>query len=1146
MSAPDFQLVAADPGVSAFVTANAGSGKTKTLVDRVARLLLQGSAPEAVLCVTYTKAAASEMQGRLFEQLGGWAVLENEPLRDALAALHGQPREAFTEPYLARARRLFARALETPGGLKIQTIHAFCEKLLRRFPLEAGVSPGFRVAEAALAADLAAEARETVARLAMAAPDAPAGEAYAHFSVELDHASFQDMFLAFDAKRDAIGAYLARHGGGVVADVWARCEVEDPFVPEEAAEAFAAPPALDVDLWRRAAAVLNGGKDSDRVRLAVEHLAEGRPAWSLVTDALFTSDGTGTPRTWIAKSRALKDAGLCEPMLAEQDRLERARDVVRAGRVARNTVHALTLAAAYGEAYRQAKRANAALDFADLIAAARRLLTEGDGAAAWVLYKLDAGLDHVLVDEAQDTAPEQWEIVRALTGEFFAGSGLRDAEAAPRTVFAVGDEKQSIYSFQGARPERLLAEAQAYERLVEDAGAEYRGVTLAESWRSTDHVLKFVDAIFAEPDTRDGVPPPRGFDIIEHLPRRNQPGCVDIWDPYRDDKREDAEAWDAPLDQESPASARKRLARRIAREITDSCARGDRVWDKAAKGWRASRPGDFLVLVRRRDALFEEILRALKRAKLPVSGADRLKLSSHAVFQDLVALARFALYPDDDLTLAALLRSPFCDVDEQGLFDLAFNREGPLWRVLRDRADERPAWAAGRDFLGRVRNEARTRAPFDFFGRVLVMLDGEGRSVRRRILARLGGEADDALDAFLAEVLALERRGFTALETCVSALERAEVEVKRELDDAGEVRVMTVHGAKGLEAPVVVLPDTTSKLRPLNTERFFEDPRGGFFWCGRKAEDCGPARSARDHAQQKRDEENLRLFYVALTRARDRLIVCGRTPGNIGQKVAEEGSWWDRARRAFDRPEIAGATRPLEGGLRYGPDPEPAAAAAAAEAFAAALPPWVGVAPPAERGAELASPSGLLGKAGAPSPLEQRTGLGRFRRGDLIHKLLELLPDLPEAQRPTAAAAFLGKQPDLNDEQRAEMAAAALTVLGDARFAAVFGPGSRAEAAVAGEAPELPGQGFSGRLDRLLVTPERVLVVDFKTNRPAPSRIEDADEAYLAQMAVYVAVLRAVFPGRAVEAALLWTDGPDLMPVPDAVVESTLERLRAG
>jgi ATP-dependent helicase/nuclease subunit A len=358
---------------------------------------------------------------------------------------------------------------------------------------------------------------------------------------------------------------------------------------------------------------------------------------------------------------------------------------------------------------------------------------------------------------------------------------------------------------------------------------------------------------------------------------------------------------------------------------------------------------------------------------------------------------------------------------------------------------------------------------------------------------------------------------------------------------------MTVHGAKGLEAPVVFMPDTTVKAKAQGAP-LFETGDGGFLWAPRKDEDCAASSDARNLRQQKTDEESLRLLYVGLTRARDRLVLCGRTPAT---RDADDGSWWTRVNDAFTRPEIADHTRELTIGemsvRRFGADPDQKPLRAATPLAHRTAPPWMAQRLKPERAAQWKSPSNIAdaAKAPAPSPLGERGGLGRFRRGDLIHKLFEVLPDLAPDQRRGAAARLLAREPDLSDAQRAEMIEAAFGVLEDARFAAVFGPGSRAEAAIAGTAKGLPnGVAISGRLDRLVVAPDRILVVDYKTNRPAPERIEDADPAYTAQMAVYVAVLRDLYPDRPVEAALVWTDGPRLMPVPSNVIDSALDRLR--
>jgi ATP-dependent helicase/nuclease subunit A len=1140
MSAPDFQRIAADPAISAFVTANAGSGKTKTLIDRVARLLLAGVDPEKVLCVTYTKAAAAEMQRRLFGRLGDWSVMADEPLTQRLTELEG-PRDSDGRR-LSEARALFARALETPGGLKIQTIHAFCEKLLRRFPLEAGVSPGFRVMDDAASAAIADAARKAVARHALLGQGLVA-EAYARFSVQLDFAAFQTMFQGFEARRARLAAFFAEYGGyeGAAAWVWDACGAEpgkDPQVLE--AEAMA---ELDRTLWREAAGVLTAGTATDQKCAAKLAAVAADPDATLVQalDVLFTEKGEGTPATWVFKTSGLKSReDLRQALLDEQDRLAVVRERMRGARVAADTLDALALGQAYLAAYRIEKASAGALDFADLIEKTKALLASRP-AAAWVLYKLDGGIDHILVDEAQDTAPDQWDIVRALTGEFFAGSGV-DGRPGPlrRSLFVVGDDKQSIYSFQGADPARLNAETSRYLAEIEAAELAGRSVPLTASWRSTIEVLEFVDAAFTQ-----GVPP--GVDALAHIPMRDQArGCVDLWPLEREVKGEERDAWTAPLDVEGEHSATKRLAQNIACEIAALVERGDAISDR--EGWRPASYGDVLILVRKRGGLFEEILRALKHAKIPVAGADRLALSEHIVFDDLLALARFARFPADDLTLAALLRSPFCDVEDESLYRLAKDRAAPLWTTLLARADEQADWRGAADFLLALIDEAAQRRPFELYSRVLGMRDAAGRSMRARLLRRLGREAEDALDEFLAQVLAAEQRGVHDLERLAAAFASLDITVKRELE-AGrdEVRVMTAHGAKGLEAPIVFLPETTTTSGARGSP-LMETDDGGFLWCASQKGDCEASRLARELRARKENEEALRLLYVALTRARERLVLCGRIASNRKEETLK--GWWAQIRAGFDHADIEPHTRAVACGdvqaTRYGPDPDRMTSAHIVGPATSAVPAWAAREAPAEAFSRYASPSDLGegARAPAPSPLAAVGGLGRFRRGDLIHRLLQILPDLAPGEWAAGAQALLARERDLTDAQRAEMTAAALSVLQAPRFAEVFGPGSRAEVAIAGSAAGLPsGLKISGRIDRLVVLPDRVLVADFKTNRPSPGRIEDADPAYLRQMAIYAAVLADIFPGRAIEAALVWTDGPKLMPIPENLLTQSLADL---
>jgi ATP-dependent helicase/nuclease subunit A len=1143
----DPQIRASSPGQSVFVTANAGSGKTSTLVARVARLLLADAPPETILCVTYTKAAAAEMQRRLFDTLGKWSILEDTDLRRELALLEGGGSSRWDAAFLSKARALFARALETPGGLKIQTIHAFCEKLLKRFPLEADVSPGFKVMDDADAAEIAHEARAEVAELALAGPGLLA-DAYARLSIALAFDDFQSMFAAFETRRADIAAYIERCDGQVERDVWRACGFAEPAAVAEILEEA----AVDPDLWRTAALVLEAGTATDGKCAVKLRAAAASGDFGEALAALFTENGAGTPATWVAKTKALSPReDLRAALLADQDRLETARERVRAARVAEDTVHALILAHAYVAAYGQTKRVSGALDFADLILKTCELLTVRAD-AAWVLFKLDGGIDHILVDEAQDTAPEQWAIIRALTSEFFAGAGaVRLRADLERTLFIVGDEKQSIYSFQGADPDRLRIETAQYHETIQAVGRPSESVPLIASWRSTPQVLGFVDAVFADPIQWQGVPPPSGEAVLRHLAMRaGDSGCVDLWPLEREEPGGERDAWDQPLDEEASTSANRRLAEKIATEIQALIARGDAVFDKDSRQWRAAHAGDVLILVRRRRALFEEILRALKRRGVPVAGADRLSLSAHIAFDDLMALARFLQYPDDDLTLAALLKAPFLGLDDDGLFKLAHGRKTSLWQALNTRAAEREDWRAALAFLIRCQGEARARRPFDFFSRLLGFTDAQGQSVRARILTRLGAEAQDVLDEFLAQVLAAERAGVSDLERLIAAFAGLDITVKREMEGArGEVRVMTVHGSKGLEAPIVFLPETTVK-RGARGSPLLPTEDGGFLWASSSKQDCAASKAARERRAGKEEQEAQRLYYVALTRARDRLVLCGRI--NARDKLENVGGWYGAAEAAFAGEALADQVRSLDGGVRrFGPDPKRLTPHTDAETAASTLPAWAAVRAAPETALRYASPSRLGEEepdaALAPSPLAEAGGLGRYRRGDLIHRLLQLLPDFAQPEREAAAARLLARERDLTGAQRAEMAKAALGVLDDPQFSAVFGPGSRAEVAVAGAAPGLGSVGaISGRVDRLLVEKDRVLVVDFKTNRPAPARIEDADPAYIRQMAVYVAVLKSIFPDRRVEAALVWTDGPRLMPVPENLTAETLARLAAS
>ena len=1154
----DPPALAADPFLSAFVTANAGSGKTKTLIDRVARLLLAGAEPDQILCVTYTRAAAAEMQDRLFRLLGDWSVMPDKDLGRALGALEGRPPAAYEPNALSKARALFAQALETPGGLRIQTLHAFCEKLLRRFPLEAGVSPGFEVLDGLGAADLARKAHTGIARHALEG-DGRIAQAYARLSVDLDHRRFLGLFDEFARLSSDLVRWFetVAAGEGVEAAVWtALTGAPEPLDPGQAeADLVDVSQGLAPGDWLRISEILMASPaKTEKGRGEALQASQGRPTFDQVLSMVLTQKWTVA--TWFAGSPRLKPLpDIVDLLDGEANRLlglEMRRRMAVAGQ---RTLDILILAQAYLTAYETEKTLSGKLDFSDLVGRTVAL-TRTAPMAAWVLYKLDQRLAHILVDEAQDTAPDQWGILRGLTGDYFSGAGQAVRGNGPgRSFFVVGDVKQSIYSFQGASPENLGIEYAHHSQAAAAVGARFERIDLTRSWRSVPEVLTFVDAVFAGDERAqalvsvEGETPP----VIRHEAGRKDPGCVDLWDLVPPAEKETRDAWQDPPDALGTDSSPRILARRMVSEIRQIVSRGESIGDKETKGRRPASWGDILILVRRRGALFDEILRELKRSGVPVGGADRLKLSEHILFEDLRGLVRFALFPGDDLTLAALLRSPFCDVTDESLFDLARDRPDPtLWDTLKRRAgDGRSDWAQAADFLGRVARTGAGHTPYDFIVGILESPGPCGRSQRQRLLTRLGREAEEALGVFLEKTLELEQAGSRHLESYAADLDRLDVDVAREMDAAGadEVRIMTAHGAKGLEAPIVILPDMT-----------FSDPGraglvrtddGTFLWLGSGDEDCKAQAGAREDRSRDSGRELNRLLYVGLTRARDRLILCGILPGNRDEDKLK--GWWSAVSEAFaDR--LGDGVRRIERDdfsfRRFGPDPEVLGpAGAGAPTVVAAVPPWLGQVARAEPLSRLASPSDLGDSApvAALSPLAGLGGLGRFRRGELIHRLLQILPDLDSASWDRAARRLLEKEAGLTADQVSEMTAAALGVLQHPEFAFLFGPGSRAEAGIVGGAASFPeGLRISGRIDRLVVRDDEVLFADFKTNRPAPARIEDADPAYLRQLAMYWAVLGDLYPGRKIRAALVWTDGPRLTPAPEPLLRSALEALREG
>ena len=1136
------QLQASDPQISAFVAASAGSGKTKLLTDRLLRLMLGGADPSRIQCLTFTKAAAAEMAIRLNTTLGKWVTSDDATLDSRLRELG----ITGTPSLRNKARALFAEVLDLPGGMRIGTIHAFCQSLLRRFPLEARISPHFQLVEDRDADDALTEAREDM--LADANPSGlhPALALLAGLTTLTGFGKLVDVLRA-DRER------LAGFAGMAAADllpalmriVGLQAEDDRDNILGRAVHW----PGETV--FRRAAEAVQqrgAATSAEKSRKLLEWLAldaEDRAEhWQAWRDEFLLADGKlRGPTVFINKKLGDQNPELPPLFLAEQERVAAIEDQLRALELARISAALMKLAMPVIGAYATRKDAAGLLDYDDLIQRTSDLLI--DPGAAWVLYKLDGGLDHLLLDEVQDTAPAQWRIAGKLTEEFFAGSGAREIN---RTVFAVGDRKQSIYSIQGADAASFEHERMALAGVVGQAGKVWRDVALDVSFRSTAPILQLVDAVFADPIAAKGVVGV-GETLTHYADRAGFAGSVELWPLAPAPPAQESPAWDVAERNSAAPSARQSLAAALAdwicRQLQET---------RLESRDRPLAAGDILVLVRRRDELARALVRELKKRGVAVAGLDRMVLTEQPAVQDLLALADALLLPEDDLTLACVLTSPLGFLSDDSLMRLAVGRSGTLWDALRARCAERPDWREAEKFLSVMLGRVDYVSPFALLAEALGPLGG-----RARLFGRLGPEAAEPVDELLNAALSYGRTHPPSLQGFLHWLRRSGAEVKRQAEAAGDaVRVMTVHGAKGLQAPLVILPDTTALPPDDGAVVWGMDPDSGLdlpLWAPRQEFRSGVVDRLRAEATDRRTAEHNRLLYVALTRAEDRLVICGWQPS----RALADNSWYSMVAKGFSSlPAETEAFAAWEGAtLRLAslqsataPAQELVAAGGVAEppGWIGRAPDWRPLPPPTEPARpEHLAPSrpegaGLGQVPGAASPLGERDTEGRrFRRGQLVHALLQHLPAIAPADRLAAARVWLDRPGNaLTPGAVAEISAEVLAILDHPELLPLFGPGGRAEVPLTGLVPGPRGVPsiVGGLVDRLVVMDDSVLLADYKTNRDPPKTATATPVLYLRQMAAYRAVLREIFPGRTVRCALVWTRAARVVMLPDDLLDA--------
>ncbi|MGB8314574.1 MAG: double-strand break repair helicase AddA [Aestuariivirga sp.] len=1102
MNATPEQKRASNPAASAWVGANAGSGKTHMLVDRVTRLMLAGVDPMAILCLTFTKAAAKEMANRLHEKLGEWVGLSDVSLIQRLRQVGNDDVNPST---LARARRLFTTALETPGGLKIQTIHAFCERILQLFPVEAGLAPGFTVLESSQSKQLLREARDHVLREAQSDAGSVLAQALDIVTRHTHSDSFDALLERLLSRRQMLSSVE-----GIIRELAVQLGVD---LQQQANPMRQELLTFDREAIGRVISVLSDSGQPTNQKTAENYtallnLTDSSGADDICRRIYFTSEGEAPKKiTSIVTSKLQKaypwleewltqEYSRCVGIITQIDNLVRIEA----------TSALLTLARTVIARFESQKRLRGAYDFADLILKTRDLLVDRTS-AQWVLFKLDRGIEHVLVDEAQDTSLAQWEIVGALTQEFFSGTGSR--EAPDRTLFVVGDRKQSIFSFQGADPAAFEGSREVFGTQITHVGQTFNSVDLTISYRSTKEVLVAVDTVFA-----DGTRARMGLDgmhprtLHHESNRREDRGLFELWPLVEADEKVEREPWQAPVDQYPPRSAPRKLAQKLAETL---------------KSWigkrhvpvlnRTVEAGDILILFRTRNSLFDILISELRKAGIPVAGADRLKLSESIAVLDVMALVQFVLLPEDDYFLACLLKSPLmpAPLTEEELFVLAHGR-GTMSLWARLSASGNGSCSKAHAILEDWRKASEGARPFEFLSAVLI-------KTRKAFLARLGSEAGDALDALLEASLTYEENHSSSLAGFATWFASEDTDIKRNMDrGSGEVRLMTVHGAKGLEASIVILPDTTStpKSNAASALMFVDPPVDGPklpFWRLSGLSQSQAIEDWKNNDKRLELEEQRRLLYVAMTRARDELYVCGYKSKN----KLDENSWYALVAEAFPNPNES------QGSVAY------------AEA-----------APPDSSRVEPNSPAWLFSMPSHPDtqpkswpPVHARSAGSKaaVARGRAVHKILQDLPEKAPDEWLEFARRRLAKNqldPGLADR--------IVNLINIPEHRDFFGEGSQAEVSIGSMAPG--GQRRMGRIDRLVIRRDDILLLDYKTDWDVPEALT-ADHDYVQQLGFYAMALGQAFGGKPIRAAILWTALPRLDWIEAETLQKTISNMAA-
>ncbi len=871
------QKIAANPNFSVWVSASAGTGKTTVLVNRLLRLFLNDVEPSKVLCLTYTNAGAIEMQNRIYKKTLDWATIPDEDLKKELNNLLDDKDESFDfDELFSKARKLFSKLIDNPMPLKIYTIHAFCQSILKRFPIEACITPHFKIIEDSEVKNLLNEAYQKLIHTLKNDKTIDYVDVFKSFTylmqntpeIEFDNLvetivdgreHFFELCQKYKTKSKMLDYLKSKIFGNSQ-------YANESFLNDInlfKANILDHIPSGFIDNLKRVLSVDNGKKSLARLNLISTFLQEKNISKKFdVYKKIFLNSDDSIPKDCILNKKSInEDIKFVDNVSRETIRIRNAVEFINSIEIYNATSSVLDIGLTLNTIYEGLKKKRGVMDFTDLITTVKNLFDK-DNISSWILYKLDGGISHVLIDEAQDTSPIQWEIVDKLTEEFFtSGSDKKNV----KSLFSVGDRKQSIFSFQGANIKLFEKYKNHFKERIEFENYPFFDLPLNRSFRSCKNILNTVDDVIKN---SNGVLLPN--EDITHIPNRKDSfGLVEVLPLVKSIEDETKKCFKPPIENINVFNTDIEMANVLATKIKyllDNEYISDSKNDEP-KRVRKIEPKDIMILVRKRN-LVDNITRALLAKNIPLAGRDKLSLSDNIAIEDLISLLKFVLFNYDDLSLAEVLKSPLYNLTDDDLFDLCFNRKDETLYSMLCKSEK---YKDISDDLKYLIDFSKTALPFEFFDYILKV-----QNKRKNFISRLGIEVIDILNGFLSQCLSYDNLKLgKSLSDFYEWFSLNEVEVKRNMEQVNNtVRIMTVHSSKGLEAPVVFIYNanavlSSSRDRIIWNEDFPMYKTSNFKNSGKVFSDMI------ENNNNANQEEFYRLLYVAMTRARDRLYVIG-------------------------------------------------------------------------------------------------------------------------------------------------------------------------------------------------------------------------------------------------------------------------------